>query len=303
MPELFERDRSSYPWALLRSLRPHQWSKNLLLFVPLVAAHDWSATSSWLRLIVLFVAFNLAASAAYLLNDLLDLDSDRRKPARRRRPLAAGTLPLSWGLGAGLVCSGAALTLAGTLGTVCGAIVFCYLVGTTGYSLGLKRVPMLDVLVLASFYAFRLAGGAVASAVALSPWLLALAMFFFLSLATAKRYAELLHQHWDGTSANPARGYRPEDMPQLNILGASSGYLSVLVLVLYVNSDHVLKLYQHPYVIWAICPLQLYWISRLWLLTHRGEFDEDPVVFALKDRVSYVIAGLVLLVGWMAGPL
>lgn len=288
--------------AVLKALRPHQWLKNLLLFVPALAAHSWTSVSVWVRLIEFFMAFSLVASSVYLFNDLVDLESDRRHLTKRRRPLASGALPLPWGAAGCLVCLTAGFAITAAQGWPSVGLLVAYLACTSWYSLDLKRRLALDVVVLASLYTFRLVGGAVVAEVPLSPWFMALSMFLFLSLATAKRYSELLNQKKQGELVNRARGYRPEDLPQLSVLGGASGYLAVLVLALYINSEHIAQLYKHPGVIWALCPLLLYWISRLWFLTNRGQMHEDPVVFALKDRVSYAMLVLTALVAFAAGP-
>ena len=287
---------------LLHSLRPHQWVKNLLVFVPFLAAHAWGSAAGWTRLVPFFLAFNFASSAGYLFNDLIDLDSDRRHPAKRRRPLASGQLPVSGGLSAAAGCLGLGLALAAWTGRPGVGLLLLYLAFTVSYSLIWKRLFALDILVLALLYTLRLVAGAAVADVSLSPWLLTLSMFLFLSLATAKRYSELSNQLREGREVNAARGYRPQDLSQLNVLGSASGYLSVLVLALYINSEHISTLYRHPQAFWALCPLLLYWISRLWLLTHRGEMLEDPVVFALKDPVSYTLAAMTALVTVLAGP-
>jgi 4-hydroxybenzoate polyprenyltransferase len=287
---------------LWRALRPHQWLKNLLLFVPLLAAHQWASLEGWLKLGQFFVAFSLTASSVYLLNDLADLDSDRRHSLKKNRPMAAGNLPLIWGLVACGVSLSAGLLLGAFLGGGAFGLLVGYLGSTALYSFSLKRRLALDVIVLALLYTFRIAGGAVVAEVVLSPWLLAFSMFLFLSLATAKRYSELWNQQREGGSSNQARGYRQEDLPQLNVLGASSGYLAVLVLALYINSEHIAELYRRPLAAWALLPILLYWISRLWLLTNRGQLNEDPVLFALKDKVSYVVVLLIVIIGILAGP-
>jgi 4-hydroxybenzoate polyprenyltransferase/phosphoserine phosphatase len=297
-------DRTADPLVarLFRALRCHQWVKNLLLFIPLMASHKWNILDTWLRLGLFFAAFSLAASSVYLFNDLIDLESDRRNFRKRWRPLASGRLPLVWGAVLCAGCFSVSMVIAVILGWIPFALLAAYTASTVWYSLYLKRVPMLDVLVLASFYTFRLAGGGVVAHVEPSPWLLALALFLFLSLAMAKRYSELLNRKLEGGEVNQSRGYRLEDLPQLNIMGASSGYVAVLVLALYINSDQIVRFYERPVIFWAVCPLMLYWISRLWLLAHRGQMNEDPIVFALKDRVSYVLGALGVLVVLLAGP-
>jgi 4-hydroxybenzoate polyprenyltransferase/phosphoserine phosphatase len=283
----------------LRAARPHQWAKNALLFVPLITAHRWFDWAALGRALVAFVAFSLAASSAYLLNDLLDLRFDRRHPSKRRRPLASGRLSitvaavLSAGLLAGSLAISAALTPA-FLG-----MVLLYLALTISYSLYLKRKLMVDVLCLAGLYTHRILAGGVATWIPISPWLLAFSMFLFLSLAFAKRYTELdVMQAGAGRVAG--RGYRPGDLDMVRSLGPASGYLCIVIFCLYINNNDILSLYRRPWLLWMICPVYLYWISRVWFLAHRGELNHDPLVFALGDRISYMAGALVTLILMLA---
>jgi 4-hydroxybenzoate polyprenyltransferase/phosphoserine phosphatase len=282
--------------ALLRTLRVHQWAKNALLIVPLLLAHKILDLDRLLQALFAFLAFSLAASAVYILNDLLDLSSDRRHPDKRFRPLAAGLLPIP----VAFAMLPLALMAAGAIATVLlpasfTAILLLYLVTTTAYSVALKRIAILDVLVLAGLYTMRVLAGAVATQVPVSPWFLAFSMFFFLSLAFVKRYAELRLPRADGDKQEYllARGYLVGDADLLRSTGAASGYLAVAVFAFYINSPEVHTLYSRPTVLWLIGPLLLYWISRVWFLAHRGCLHSDPVVFALTDRASYVLAALV----------
>lgn len=286
------------PW--LRALRPHQWLKNTLVFVPLLAAHLILVPEAVVRSAVAFVAFCLCASAAYVLNDLLDLDADRRHPRKRRRPFAAGTLPLHGGLVAAPLLTLAAFTVAATLSAQFMLVLLVYAITTLAYSLLLKRVAMLDVLTLAALYTVRIIAGAVAIPVEASFWLLAFSMFLFLSLAMVKRYTEIHRVAASGASRVSGRGYRVDDKALIQTLGVSAGYLSVLVLAFYIDSTKSAALYARYHMLWLLTPILLYWISRVWLLARRGEMHDDPVVFALTDRVSLGVLALFALVIWLA---
>lgn len=282
----------------LRALRVHQWLKNLLVFVPLLAAHRVLDADSTLLAVLAFAAFSLCASGVYLLNDLLDLASDRRHHSKRNRPLAAGKLPLLGGLLAAPVLTLAAFAVALAVSPLFVLVLGGYWLTTLAYSLQLKRKVMLDVLLLAALYTARIIGGAVAIMVEPSFWLLAFSMFMFLSLALLKRYTELAALLADGREKASGRGYRVDDLPLLQSFGAASGYGAVLVLALYINSPESLALYSRPHALWLLCPMLLYWISRAWFVAHRGEMHDDPVVYAATDRFSLGVAavgGLVLL--------
>ncbi|MGV8864883.1 MAG: UbiA family prenyltransferase [Pseudomonas sp.] len=270
----------------LKALRPHQWLKNLLVFVPLLAAHRLLETEATLNAVVAFVAFGLCASGVYLLNDLLDLTSDRLHQRKRLRPFAAGDLALLHGILAAPILAFAGLTLAWWCNPTFAAVLGVYYALTLGYSLRLKRIVMVDVILLASLYTIRIIGGAAAIGSDISFWLLAFSMFIFLSLAMLKRYTELLSMLSDGKTRASGRGYAVDDLPLLQTLGGSSGYIAVLVLALYINSQNGMNLYAHPKLLWLLCPLLLYWISRAWIVAHRGNMDDDPIVFAARDITS-----------------
>jgi 4-hydroxybenzoate polyprenyltransferase/phosphoserine phosphatase len=280
--------------SLVRELRPHQWSKNLLVFLPLLTAHHLREAAYLLPAFLAFCAFCLAASGVYILNDLLDLNSDRRHHKKRRRPLAAGELsiPLALVLMGGMFLGAAALCL--TLPWRFAMLLLTYTVLTTAYSAVLKRKLMVDVICLASLYTLRIMAGGAATFIPISTWLMAFSMFFFLSLAFAKRYTELDGMD-DSDKKIPGRGYRRSDLELIRILGPVSGYLCVLVFSLYINSREVATYYARPTLLWLSCPLLLYWISRLWFLAHRSQLPHDPVAFALTDRISY-LTGLFLVV-------
>jgi 4-hydroxybenzoate polyprenyltransferase/phosphoserine phosphatase len=285
--------------TVFRALRIHQWSKNALLFVPLLLAHRLTDSERVLQGVVAFVAFGLAASAVYLVNDLLDLETDRQHPQKRFRPIASGEMSIPMALAAAPVAIGASVAVtAATLPFSFVAVLLLYLVTTSAYSLGLKRIAIIDVLLLAGLYTLRVVAGAAATDIAVSPWFLAFSMFIFLSLALVKRYAELkIASDADPTGYHPHLSGRPYligDLDLLRSVGSTSGYLSVAVLALYLNSPEVHRQYDSPVLLWLIGPLLLYWLTRVWLLAHRGQLNIDPVLFALTDRASYVVATLVV---------
>lgn len=279
------------PRALVAALRPHQWAKNLLLFVPLFLAHR-PAAEEWVRALLAFVAFCLVASAAYVANDLMDLAADRRHPKKRHRPFAAGKIPLFVGLvltpalllGGAVVAAFLPLPFAGALAV--------YAVLTVAYSWRLKQLLVVDVVVLAGLYTLRLVAGSLAADVEMSFWLSAFSLFIFSSLALAKRHTELGLWAAENKTTVAGRGYVVDDRTQVGSLGAAAGYVAVLVLALYIHSDDVRRLYERPTVLWGVLPLLLYWINRVWVLAARGTLHDDPIVFALRDRASWVVAML-----------
>ena len=277
-------------FPLLRGLRPHQWVKNLLVFVPLLTAHRLHDDVATRSALLAFAAFSLAASGAYLLNDLADLDHDRRHPDKRRRALASGDLPLWVGALLAPLLLMLAFLLSVPLDGMFRAELACYVAATMAYSLWVKRLVLLDVFTLAGLYTVRILAGAAAIPVPVSHWLLVFSLFMFLSLALAKRYAELSAlARRDGLSA-PGRGYRTADRTLVGAMGVASGQLSVLVFALYVTSSDVRALYASPGLLWLACPMLLYWVARVWLMAYRDELHEDPLVFALRDRTSMAIA-------------
>jgi 4-hydroxybenzoate polyprenyltransferase len=280
----------------LRALRLHQWLKNVLIFVPLLAAHLLTDPIAVIKAIAAFLVFGVCASSVYILNDLLDLDADRRHPRKRKRPFAAGNLPIWSGLGLSMLMVAASFVAAFALAPRFALVLLVYYVLTFAYSLRLKQLAMLDVLVLAALYTIRIAAGTVAIDVGFSFWLLAFSMFLFLSLALVKRYTELGVQRHAGIDATSGRGYVTSDYELLAALGGASGYLAVLVLALYINSTASAELYHRPHLLWLLCPLLLYWISRVWLIAHRGAMHDDPVIFAARDKVSLVLLALAAVV-------
>ena len=281
--------------AMLRALRPHQWSKNLLLFLPLLAAHDISHLGA---VFLGFLAFCLTASAVYVINDLLDLSVDRNHPRKSRRPFAAGDLTASRG-----VAMAAGLLLASlTLALLSGSLAFVgtlavYLAATFLYSLWLKRKLLVDVLTLAGLYTIRIVAGGAVVGLSLSPWLLGFSMFLFLGLAAVKRQAELRNQLQTSRESS-GRAYEVDDLPLLVALALSSGMAAVLVLALYIASDDVQPLYSSPEMLWLLCPIVLYWQMRMVMTAHRGRMTDDPIVFAATDRTSQItilLAGMLVM--------
>lgn len=282
-------------WA--KALRLHQWIKNVLVFLPILAAHRILDVPAIATSLIAFACFGLCASSVYISNDLLDLASDRQHHRKRNRPFAAGLLPLYQGPIAAALLLIAAFVVAIGMSRSFAVVLACYYVLTTSYSLKLKRMMMLDVVVLAMLYTSRILAGSAAIHASHSFWLLAFSMFFFLSLAMVKRYIELLSAQKAGKVKASGRGYDVEDIPLIQSLGSSSGYLAVLVLALYIDSTASSLLYRHPHFLWLLCPLLLYWISRTWAIAHRGIMHDDPVVFAVTDntsRVLLVIAGVIV---------
>ncbi|MGC1789192.1 MAG: UbiA family prenyltransferase, partial [Terriglobales bacterium] len=277
------------------ALRGHHWAKNLLLFLPLALAHNLAAEPVF-RTLIGFALYGLCASGLYILNDLLDLHSDREHPWKKERPFAAGEISIPEGLLVSLVLLSSALGLGFLLDVQFGLALSGYAALTMLYSLYLKKVALLDVFVLSSFYSFRILAGALISGTPLSQWFMAFSMFFFLSLAMAKRYSELLSASDLVRAGNSGRGYHTGDRELLLSLGVGSSFSAVVIFSLYVQSQDVRLLYSSPEFLFLLCPIVLYWLSRTWLLAHRGELKEDPVTLAIRDPVSYGVAAAVAIV-------
>lgn len=283
-----------------KALRVHQWAKNALVFVPLAAAHKLTEAGALVDSLLAFIAFSLCASSVYLLNDMLDLEADRQHHNKCERPFAAGRLSLLFGLLAAPALLLGALLLAAMLPAKFLVVLILYYLATLAYSFGIKKVVMVDVLALAGLYTVRIVAGAAATTIPLSFWLLIFAIFIFLSLAIVKRYAELYAMQEQGKLSAKGRGYRVDDLSILQSLGTSAGYLSILVLGLYLNSPEVSQMYHQPKFAWALVPIMLYWISRIWMQTHRGQMHDDPLVYALKDRVSLLTGFAAAVLLWFA---
>ena len=286
---------------LLRALRPQQWIKNVLLFVPLLLAHDaLDATRLW-NVVLGFAAFCLVSSAGYVLNDLSDREADRLHPRKCKRPFASGELSVRQGVVLFVALLASAFGVSALVGLPFLALPALYLALQITYSLWLKELLFIDVLLLAALYSLRVFAGAVAAQVEISQWLLGFSLFMFLSLAFVKRFCELRQLAMRSPDAAPARrSYRQEDLGLIQTLGSCAGYLSVLVLALYISSSDVVRLYATPQLLWIVCPVMLYWLTRIWFLAGRGELPDDPLLFAATDPQSYAAGALIVVTGVLA---
>ena len=286
---------------LLRQMRLHQWVKNLLLFVPLILAHEIGDTDRLVRTLIAALSFSVLASAVYCVNDLVDRESDAAHPRKRLRPLASGDLGAVQVLTLAAVLVAISVTLAVLASTpMFWMFLGLYAVSTTAYSLWLKRIVLVDVGVLSLLYTLRIIAGGEAASVEVTSWLLILSIFLFSSLAFLKRYTELLETvEREGRNVS-GRGYHVGDVEFVLMAGVALGFLSVLVFSLYVGSGHVQNLYASPQRLWAAVPLLLYWIGRMWLAAHRGRMHDDPIIFALRDKASYVVGVCIAVVLWWA---
>jgi 4-hydroxybenzoate polyprenyltransferase/phosphoserine phosphatase len=321
-------NRGSRARAIVHAMRPQQWVKNVLLFVPLLLSHNWGNFEKIIPTVIAFIAFSLTASAVYIVNDTFDAAADRLHPKKRRRPFANGTLPLIWGpflslslFFAGQLLIWICLTNEKYIAARASILLLGYSALNLWYSLALKRRMVIDVVCLAGMYTLRILIGGIAADVEISKWLLAFSFFIFTSLAFAKRYAELARLAGEsaaglGTPAENAfaaqghstkapvsaagRGYSVHDLSIISSVGPACGYMAILVLALYINSDEMTKLYKFTFPLWLLCPLLLYWITRLWFIAHRNELNEDPIVFALKDRISWGVIFLTVVLALSA---
>jgi len=288
------------PWqALLKAFRVHQWAKNVLLAMPFLMTHNFTGRGL-IALVAAFFSFSFIASANYLVNDMLDIESDRQHRSKRLRPFAAGDLSVLHGLGAAVVLVVAALALLPFLPLLFALWLGLYVCLTAAYSFSLKKVAVVDVLLLSSLYTLRLLAGGAATGTVISPWLGGLSTFLFLSLAMVKRFSELENLREQGATEAHGRGYLVDDIEQIRSFGTASAYAAVLVFMLYIARPDVTVLYRHPARLWLIVPLMLYWLQRVWLLAARGELDEDPVVFAMKDPPSLLIGAAVVAMSILA---
>ena len=279
-------------WA--KMLRVHQYAKNALVFLPLLTSHYFTA-EVLAQALLAFVAFSLCASSVYILNDLVDLQDDRRHSSKCNRPLACGAIPLTHGVVAIPILLLSSIATAAALSLPFLGVLLGYFALTTAYSFALKRLMIIDVITLAGLYSVRVIGGAVATGVVVSEWLLAFCMMFFMSLALIKRYVELAARR-DASLPDPtSRGYKNADIDIVAALTAGAGFNAVTIFTLYVSSDAVNELYTHPQILWLVGPLLMYWIARALIMARRRLIDDDPVVFAIKDKVSLITAGTTVL--------
>jgi 4-hydroxybenzoate polyprenyltransferase len=307
-------DRSSTLKSWLRAVRLHQWAKNTLIFVPLVLAHAWNATRIGAA-VVAFFSFGLCASATYIVNDLLDLEADRRHPRKRRRPFAAGDLSAIAGVGAVFLMMAASFALATLVPRMIRAVpgthaellpnnflfwLLVYTVTTLTYSLYLKRTLLLDVFVLSGLYTVRILAGSAATGVTISEWLGGFSVFFFLSLAFVKRFSELESLRERGGEVPAGRGYHVSDVEQLRAFGTGSMFAAVLVTTLYISNPQTSLLYEHAKRLWLVVPVLLLWLSQVWMLASRGEMHDDPVVWAITSKRSLLLGAVMAAVVWWA---
>ncbi|HTK04488.1 MAG TPA: UbiA family prenyltransferase [Candidatus Eisenbacteria bacterium] len=292
---IVQRPRATFG-SVAAALRVRQWLKNLLVFVPLGLSHRLADPALLAAAFAAFASFSLCASAVYVLNDLWDLEADRRHPVKRARPLASGSLGIPDGLALAVCALAAALALAASsLSPLFVGLLAGYLVITTAYTFFLKRFAVLDVLVIAVCYAYRLVAGSAATGIVLSGWLVVFSLFFFLSLAFLKRYAELAMRKAGGLPAEAGRGYASGDLGVLRLLGIASAVAAVFVMSLYVTNPNVTVLYSRPPVLWLAALATMYWLGRIWLLAGRGAIKDDPFSFTVADGPSYATAALMAL--------
>ncbi|PXW76302.1 4-hydroxybenzoate polyprenyltransferase [Blastomonas natatoria] len=282
-----------------KAMRPYQWAKNALVFLPAIAGHSIGEFSVLLAAFMAFWAFSFAASSAYIINDLLDLPGDRDHHRKRNRPFAAAQIPIPRGIAMAAGLMTLAIVIAALLPLEFLGILVGYVVITLAYSFYLKRQMLVDVIILGGLYTIRVLGGIAATGEEKSQWLLMFCLFFFLSLAIVKRCSELVARRDAGKSSPPGRGYAINDLAMLLPLGAAAGYASVMVVMLYLSSPQITALYAHPLRMWLICPLLIYWISRTLMLANRNEMHDDPIIFAMTDKISWltgVVAALIIAV-------
>ncbi|MFC5991071.1 UbiA family prenyltransferase [Limoniibacter endophyticus] len=295
--ELIGAQRPNFK-TIVKMVRAHQWSKNVLIAVPIVLSHAYANESMVLACILAFISFSAAASAIYILNDFFDLALDRQHPTKRDRPFASGVLSMRFGLACAFCLLAISFAITVFLPVEYAFVLVLYLIMTTAYSFSIKRMLLIDVLTLAGLYTVRILAGAAASQVDISFWLLAFSIFFFLSLALVKRYVELRSVTLDPKLRMAGRGYRPEDQEVIMQAGMASAFAATLVLALYIDSADVRNLYDDPWMVWPVAPIILYITMRIWILARRDEMYDDPVVFLLRDwRSQAVIAiGAVLVI-------
>jgi len=292
-------ERRSALQSLLKAVRLHQWAKNLLIFVPLLLSHALSA-GKLLMAMAAFCCFSLTASSAYIVNDLLDIEADRRHPRKRLRPFASGDLSAFAGILIAAIFLFVGLVGGQLLPGGFYAWLLVYLATTLAYSLYLKRIALVDVLALSGLYILRLLAGGAVTQTPISHWLAGFSMFLFLSLAIVKRFAELENLRASNSSPRNERGYLLADLAQLRSFGTASAYAAVVVFAIYISGADVVKLYRQPRLLWLIVPFMILWLNRVWLLASRGELDEDPVAFALTDRMSQLIGVAVAAIALLA---
>ena len=289
--ELSGQHRSTL-FTLVRAMRCHQWIKNILIFVPMILAHQVIDFSHWMAVCIAFICFSLIASSVYVVNDILDIESDRSHPQKKKRPFAAGELQIKTGVILAGILFGLGVGVSTYfISSTFGFMAASYAIVSFAYSSYFKQQPILDLLLLAGFYTYRVVlGGAALPDAPVSEWLYGFSVFFFMSLAMVKRYADLLELEKIGQTEAKGRYYTAQDLPLFCSLGPATGCMSIFVLAMYLTSEKVTTIYDKPMILWFICPTLFYWIARVWFLAIRGELSHDPIVFALRDKISYAVA-------------
>lgn len=285
-------------------MRIYQWAKNFLLFLPVLMAHQVDNHQVLLKVSWAFLAFSLCASAVYILNDMLDIKSDKNHPTKKNRPFAAGALSVKTGIILTVILL--VLSIITSLSTLSNSfliVLVIYLFSTTIYTTLLKRMMLIDVIFLGCLYTLRIVAGSVASMIEVSSWLLVFSLFFFLSLAFMKRYADLIIMEKNQHNSIAGRGYSVNDLDLVQKSGITSGFVSILVLALYINSPNVVELYKTPNLIWLTLPVLLYWLMRMWMVTNRGDMTDDPIIFAAKDKISYISIALIGIIMFVAATI
>ena len=291
VPNLIEITKRKRGWAettkiVIKQLRVHQWVKNFLMFVPIFTSHRFGETNSWIALSIGVISFSFAASCVYLINDLFDLDHDRKHESKRRRPIAQGQLSISTSLLLIVLSACIAALTSIMLPSSFQVVLIVYLISNLIYSIYLKKVIVLDIVMLAGLYTMRIVAGALLISEELSFWIVAFSIFVFLALALVKRYSEIIRTSFTGKSTIQGRSYLPEDKNVVLAFGSASSFTAMAFLALYINSAEIVELYAAPSIIWAIIPILLSWLLRIWILANRGQVDQDPVMFAIRDRFS-----------------
>ncbi len=296
--QIVETEVNKPKWKIwLKAIRIHQWLKNSLLFVPAILASRYFEFSTIMSLVLAFISFGLCASSVYLLNDMVDVEVDRRHPTKRDRPLASGEIGILQAACVSLTMLFAGLALSLALPVLFTLVLVLYFITTCAYSFVLKRLLLIDVLTLAGLFTIRVIAGAAAVEGEVSTWLLAFCVFFFLSLALVKRFVEITTADAEVNRAKTGRGYQTVDLETLGQGGVASGFAAVVVLALFIDSPEVTESYKHPEMIWLVCPLVLYIVFRIWILARRKEMHDDPVVFLIKDWRSQImiVAGAIIM--------
>jgi 4-hydroxybenzoate polyprenyltransferase len=284
---------------VIRSLRPLDWSKNILVFAPLALGHRLNDVARLASGAIAFISFCCAASGTYLINDCFDVTADRLHPTKRNRAVASGQIAPRVALGGGIVLSILGLAVAATVSWPFAGAVAVYEAVTLLYSAALKRRPIIDVLALSSFYTIRVMAGGIATRVEVSEWLIALCAFLFVSLAMLKRYSDL--QFLASAGEDPAgRGWKVTDAEWLGAFGIAAGTMSILVFALYLTSPQVTRFYHSPRLLWFVCPFLLYWIMHMWLLAHRGRVKDDPIIVAITEPASWIVAIAIIAIAFAA---